>query len=147
MRSSGPVLDKYLVLRFTQDQQKQALVLMVKTHSAALIPPSMNGIPEFREYIEFISKVEPKQLSWKTYSFWKHERKYFVIVCCINVLFLNVGSFILPRFVNQIVSSVKRATSLRATGLTKHHVRRLKLVYSSLCRTIAVSVDNGKSIF
>ena len=53
---SGPVLDKYLVLRFTQDQQKLALVLRVKAHSAALIPPSVNDIPEFREYIEFISK-------------------------------------------------------------------------------------------
>ena len=53
---SGPCLDKYLVPRFTQEEHKQALVLMVKAHSAALMPPSANDIPEFRQYIEFISK-------------------------------------------------------------------------------------------
>ena len=41
---------------FTKEEQKQALARMIRAHSAGLLPPTLNDIPEFREYINFISK-------------------------------------------------------------------------------------------
>ena len=42
--------------RFTTEEHKRAYALMVRAHSAAILPPSINDIPEFREYLEYISR-------------------------------------------------------------------------------------------
>ena len=41
------------------DKHKKAYTytLMIRAHCAALLPPLVNDIPEYREYIEFISRV------------------------------------------------------------------------------------------
>lgn len=49
-------LDAYLVPHFTKEEQTHTLTLMVRAHSAGLLPLTLNDIPEFREYINYISK-------------------------------------------------------------------------------------------
>ena len=41
---------------FTTEEHKRAYALMIRAHSAAILPPSINDIPEFREYLEYISR-------------------------------------------------------------------------------------------
>ena len=41
---------------FTTEKHKRAYALMVRAHSAAILPPSINDITEFREYLEYISR-------------------------------------------------------------------------------------------
>ena len=50
------LIDKHFMPRFTTEVQKRAYALMVRAHSAAILPPSINDIPEFREYLEYISR-------------------------------------------------------------------------------------------
>eukprot|EP00731_Ephydatia_muelleri_P017596 Em0010g694a len=48
-------ITKHFVPHFTAEEHKHAYTLMVKAHSAAILPPSINDIPEFRQYLEYIS--------------------------------------------------------------------------------------------
>ena len=41
---------------FTTEEHKRAYALMVRAQSAAILPPSINDIPEFREYLEYKSR-------------------------------------------------------------------------------------------
>ena len=90
---SDPCL-KFLVPHFTQEEDKQALVLMVKAHSAALMPPSVNDIPEFHQYIEFISKGQfslphqTKTVELEDLLFLETRKN---VASLLHILFFNVG--------------------------------------------------------
>ena len=79
-------LDAYLVPHFTKEEQKQALALMVGAHSAGLLPPTLNDVPEFREYINFISKGRYTLPHRKTTDLEDEaflEKRDLVIVCIL----------------------------------------------------------------
>ena len=82
-------LDAYLVPQFTKEEQKHALALMVVAHSAGLLPPTLNDVPEFREYINFISKGRytlphrTKTTALEDEAFLEKRDLVIVIVCIV----------------------------------------------------------------
>ena len=46
---------KHFAPRLTDEEHKHAYALMVKAHSAAILPPSINDTPEYRQYLQYIS--------------------------------------------------------------------------------------------
>ncbi|KAL5490949.1 hypothetical protein EMCRGX_G016155 [Ephydatia muelleri] len=90
-------LDAYLVPQFTKEEQKHALALMVGAHSAGLLPPTLNDVPEFREYINFISKGR------------------YTLPHRTKTTALEDEAFLEKRDLVIVVSSVKRATSISLT--------------------------------
>ena len=51
---SDPGLDAYLVPHFTKEEQKQALALMVRAHSAGLLPPTMTFLNSVSTLTSFL---------------------------------------------------------------------------------------------
>ena len=54
--SHGGLITKHFIPRMSVEDHTKAYSLMVRAHSAALLPPWVNDIQEYREYIEFISR-------------------------------------------------------------------------------------------
>ena len=42
--------------RMSVEEHRKAYTLMIRAHCATLLPPLVNDIPEYREYIEVISR-------------------------------------------------------------------------------------------
>ena len=57
--SHAGLITKHFAPRMSVEKHKKAYTytLMIRAHCAALLPPLVNDIPEYREYIEFISRV------------------------------------------------------------------------------------------
>ena len=54
--SHAGLITKHFVPSMSVEEHKKAYTLMIRAHCAALLPPLVNDIPEYREYIEFISR-------------------------------------------------------------------------------------------
>eukprot|EP00731_Ephydatia_muelleri_P021588 Em0014g179a len=50
------LITQHFTLRMSVEENTKAHALMIQAHCAALLPPLVNDIPEYREYIEFISR-------------------------------------------------------------------------------------------
>ena len=78
------------------EEHKRAYALMVRAHSAAILPPSINDIPEFREYLEYISRggyaiphrTKTTEIEDAAVIEWK-KRYSMMIVLIIHNLCLN----------------------------------------------------------
>ena len=54
--SHAGLITKHFVPNMSIEEHKKAYTLMIRAHCAALLPPLVSDIPEYREYIEFISR-------------------------------------------------------------------------------------------
>ena len=46
---------KHFAPCLTDEEHKHAYALMVNAHSAAILPPSINDVPEYSQYLQYIS--------------------------------------------------------------------------------------------
>eukprot|EP00731_Ephydatia_muelleri_P029026 Em0020g670a len=134
-------LDAYLVPHFTKEEQTHTLTLMVRAHSAGLLPFTLNDIPEFREYINYISKGR------------------YTLPHRTKTTELEDTAILEKRDV--VASSVKQSTSISLTtysvtlptgesfvAVTGHLIDRVPLKNAGKCywkllsAVLAVSVDN-----
>ena len=54
--SHAGLITKHFAPCMSIEKHKKAYTLMIRAHCAALLPPLVNDILEYREYIEFISR-------------------------------------------------------------------------------------------
>ena len=78
LQAGAPLLQRVIASQFaspmSREDHRKAYELMIRAHSAALLPPWINDILEYREYMEFLSRGayslphRTKQLSLLAFS-------------------------------------------------------------------------------
>ena len=76
---------KHFAPGLSDEEHKHAYALMVKAHSAAILPPSINDISEYRQYLQYTShrgyslphRTETTELPWRMRQ-WQNSRQRYI---------------------------------------------------------------------
>ena len=116
--SHAGLITKHFLPRMSVEEHKKAYALMIRAHCAALLPPLVNDIPEYREYIEFISRGS-YVLPHRTKTTDLHDEAACEIVDKVYVLtnvFIDQCQFTCMHAYNTLLQI--RASALRASSIS-----------------------------